>query len=139
MNFIKSDKNKFVKHILIFSSLFTFSLSLTSCNNKTVEKDEKGINYLEADSNPFNATINSIVATDVYGRSFSEGDVSTSDKKVGMFYFVWLGEHTNKGIFDVTKLMSTEEGSNTLWAQDYHDVTASPLYEFHYFSEPLYG
>ena len=139
-----------------------FAIMLSSCQSQAEETNNKDYGVMEANANPFNSTINSIVSTDVYGRSFSEGDVSTSDKKVGMFYFIWLGEHTDNGIFDVTKLDSTEDGRKALWskiekidkdgpdsAENYRileetssdgtPIVPSPLFEFHYFSEPLYG
>ena len=72
-----------------------------------------------------------------------------------MFYFVWLGEHEEDGIFDVTKYNQTENGRKALWSklelvdgeyqiiQEYDDngdpIEATPLHRFHYFSEPLYG
>lgn len=90
--------------------------------------------YKQVDEDAVKATINSLVSKDIYGRTFAEADVASSDRLVGMFYFVWHGEHTNKGIFDVTKFKN--ECPDELW-----DVnsTVSPLGEFHYFDEPLYG
>ena len=117
------------------STLFSFPLILSSCA-KGKQNNDNNVLLMEADEDIFAATINSTVATDIYDRSFNEGDVSSSDRKVGMFYFVWLGQHTNNGIYDVNKFMSSEEGSRELW-----DInsTVSPKGEFHYFSEPLYG
>lgn len=138
MNFRMTDKSRKLKQCFILSTIFGFILPITSC-----QKHEQEYRYdfevVEADQNVYNATINSIVSTDVYGRSFVESDVASSDKKVGMFYFVWHGEHVNNGIFDVTKLNSNPETKDILWAQDPSDKTVSPLHEFHYFSEPLYG
>lgn len=138
MIFLPKNKGKLLKRCFIVSSVFGFVLPFSSC-----KKQEREYRYdyevVEADSNVYNATINSIVASDAYGRSFGESDVASSDKKVGMFYFVWHGEHVDKGIFDVTKLNSNPETKDILWAQDPSDETISPLYQFHYFSEPLYG
>lgn len=138
MNFLPKEKGKLLKQCFILSSIIGFVLPISSCQKS---RPEYHYNYevIEADKNVFNATINSTVANDVYGRSFGESDVATSDKKVGMFYFIWHGEHVNNGIFDVTKLNSNPETKDILWAQDPSDKTISPLYEFHYFSEPLYG
>ena len=58
-----------------------FAIMLSSCQSQAEETNNKDYGVMEANANPFNSTINSIVSTDVYGRSFSEGDVSTSDKK----------------------------------------------------------
>ena len=130
---------RILKNIIVFSSLSTALFVCASCSKTNSETREKDYGVMPALEDKFDATINSIVSTDVYGRSFDEGDVATSDKKVGMFYFVWHGMHVDNGIFDVTKLMQTEEGTQILWAQDETDKTVSPLNEFHYFSEPLYG
>lgn len=80
-------------------------------------------------------TINSLVATDALGRSFEESAISGSDKNVGMFYFVWHGEHNEAGIFDVTKLDKTAPDS--LWSEQPN--TVSPLNAAHYWGEPLFG
>ena len=133
-----NNKTLVFKRVFTLSSVFAMTFVTASCNKKEEPIDNSPI-VIESDKDLFNATINSLVATDVYGRSFDEGDVASSDKKVGMFYFVWHGMHVNNGIFDVTKLNSTEEGRQLLWTKDENDLTNSPLNEFHYYDEPLYG
>ena len=145
----------------VIVSVLSFTFSLASCTQSTTI-NVKDYGVINADKDIYNATINSIVSTDIYGRSFDEGDVASSDKRVGMFYFVWLGEHTQAGIFDVTKNMKTEDGTKAIWSQitqkertsgtqpsdfiiteefdkDGNPITPTPLFQFHYFSEPLYG
>ncbi len=161
MNFSKLQKRK-IKTLLVLSSVGVFALLCAGCSRRpTTQIKDYGV--MLPDNNVYNATINSIVSTDIYGRSFDEGDVASSDKKVGMFYFVWLGEHTDSGIFDVTKYSQTEDGKKALWSEvelidpdgpinnpsnykikeeldgDGNPITPSPLFTFHYFSEPLYG
>ena len=149
------------KNGTILASVICFAFSLSSCNHSE-DINIKDYGVINADTNLYNATINSLVSTDIYGRTFDEGDVASSDKRVGMFYFVWLGEHTNAGIFDVTKSTKTEDGSKAIWSKitqkertsglspsdyiiqeefdkDGNPITPTPLFEFHYFSEPLYG
>ena len=104
------------KNGTIIVSVLSFAFTLSSCKHST-EINVKDYGVVNADKDIYNATINSIVSTDIYGRSFDEGDVASSDKKVGMFYFVWLGEHTHAGIFDVTKSMKTEDGTKAIWSQ----------------------
>ena len=153
MNFSSFDK-KSPQKVVICGVLLCLVSLMSACKTETkTEIIDYGV--IKADDNLYNATINSIVSTDVYGRSFDEGDVASSDKKVGMFYFVWLGEHEENGIFDVTKYNQTENGRKALWSklelvdgeyqiiQEYDDngdpIEATPLHVFHYFSEPLYG
>ena len=90
--------------------------------------------YTSASKNLYEATINSLVATDALGRSMGETDAYASEKSVGMFYFVWHGEH-NSGIYDVTKL--SESDPESLWSTDIN--SDSPLNAAHYWGEPLYG
>ena len=155
-------KNHKIRKVLVLSSVDVFALLCAGCQT-TNKNQTKDYGLMLADNNVHNATINSIVSSDIYGRSFDEGDVASSDKKVGMFYFVWLGEHTDQGIFDVTKYSQTEDGKKALWSEiemidpegsitnpsnykikeefdaDGNPITPSPLFTFHYFSEPLYG
>lgn len=90
--------------------------------------------YEPASSDVFDATINSIVATDALGRSFGESRVAESEKEVGIFYFVWHGEHT-PNIYDITKLNETKP--EELWSTA--NSTVSPLNVMYYWGEPLYG
>ena len=130
------NRHYFVKKTVIGGALLVLSFASVGCTNTKTQEIVKEYGVLKADKDPYNATINSIVSTDIYGRSFGEGDVASSDRRVGMFYFIWHGEHVYNGINDVTKFMSTEEGNKELW--DINSTIAKP-YEFYYFDEPLYG
>lgn len=119
---------------LIGAATVTSILFLTGCfggggggGNET--------DYTEVSDNLYEATINSLVATDALGRSFGETSLQETDKNVGMFYFVWHGEH-NSNIYDVTKL--SESDPQSLWSTDPGN-TVSPLNQPHYWGEPLYG
>ena len=105
--------------------------------NSEINPSDSGTrgNYTAPLGDAYAQTINSLVATDALGRSFEESAISGSDKNVGMFYFVWHGEHNEAGIFDVTKLDKTDPDS--LWSAEPN--TISPLNEAHYWGEPLYG
>ncbi len=55
------------------------------------------------------------------------------DRNVGLFYFLWLGEHDDKGVFDNTKITTQNSNANrteSVWG---------PTGQMHFFSEPLYG
>ena len=150
-----------LKNSSIGVAVFCFAMSFASCSQRT-SVNIKDYGVVKADTNLYNATINSLVATDIYGREFDEAEVANSDKQVGMFYFVWLGEHEDAGIFDVTKSMKTASGTKAIWskihlkdgregnqASDFdieeefdeegNPITPTPLFQFHFFSEPLYG
>lgn len=155
-------QNSKIKNVLVLSTIGVFALLCAGCNKSNKKSIIIDYGLMKPDINLYNSTINSIVSTDIYGRSFDEGDVASSDKKVGMFYFVWLGKHTDRGIFDVTKYSQTEDGRKALWSEiekidpegpidesnyaiketydsEGNPITPTPLFTFHYFSEPLYG
>ena len=81
-----------------------------------------------------------LAGTDALGRRVSIADGTKADKTryVGLFYSVWLGQHQymQKGIYDITKLESTPEGLEELYDVD---SKVSPVDEFHFWGEPLYG
>lgn len=84
-------------------------------------------------------TVNSISATDKLGRNFECGDTEKQEKYVGMFYFLWLGQHQGSGqngIYNITDLLANDPDS--LW-----DISpqnkVSPVETYHFWGEPLYG
>ena len=58
-------------------------------------------------------------------------------KEVGIFYFVWMGQHPTEqtGNYDITKLL--EEHPKDLY--DVKGTPLSPLHKYHFWAEPLYG
>ena len=69
------------------------------------EKDTRGLTSAEY-------TRLNLSGTDALGRSFETVDAENKDLYVGMFYFLWLGQHSGEqnGIYDITKI--TENGAN---------------------------
>ena len=132
-NFLNYSNPKTFRSLLFLSS---FLFCLAGCKGGEKKPSVVKENYFEASEDSKLATINSLSSTDVYGRSFGEGDVTSSDRKVGMFYFIWHGEHVQNGIFNVTELKKTNP--EALWDIN-ADPTISRTSDFHYFSEPLYG
>ena len=61
---------------------------------------------------------------------------STGEKYVGLFYFLWHGEHGDSGIFDLQKIIDTVgvEAAGSTKCGKYGPVGA-----MHWFAEPLYG
>ena len=60
---------------------------------------------------------------------------SVNERQVGLFYFLWLGEHGRKGPYDVTKILEADPKAG--------DKPDSPLWgpwgAYHHWGEPLYG
>ncbi len=58
------------------------------------------------------------------------------DRYVGLFYFLWLGEHGDSGIFNMQQIIDevgVEAAGSTACGK------YGPLYSMHFFAEPLYG
>ncbi|MBI1177205.1 hypothetical protein GC207_07170 [bacterium] len=78
------------------------------------------------------------VATDALGRSLPLADEvgpPRSDRKVGMFYFLWLGRHIQGGPFDVTKILAADPDAmqkpdSPLWGS---------LHAPHHWGESIFG
>ncbi len=63
--------------------------------------------------------------------------VNPDKKEVGIFYFVWLGQHPTEqiGNYNITELLANhpEDLYNT------KGTPLSPMYKYHFWAEPLYG
>jgi hypothetical protein len=78
------------------------------------------------------------VATDDLGRSVplsNEVGPPRKDKFVGIFYFLWLGEHGNADPFDITKItaqdpQALQKPDSPLWG---------PLHAPHHWGESIFG
>ncbi len=71
-------------------------------------------------------------ATDALGRKlpgFEECGPPKDGKFVGVFYFIWLGQHSTSGPWDVTKIT----------AADPNDPQWGPVHHFHHWGEPELG
>ena len=80
--------------------------------------------------------VNMLVGFDEYGRSLTPVSSRKEDKEVGIFYFLWLGQHGTQQIYNIDTILR-EHGQETLFHKD--DRKVSPAGEFHWWSEPLYG
>ncbi|HEX2988434.1 MAG TPA: hypothetical protein VHS06_09715, partial [Chloroflexota bacterium] len=72
------------------------------------------------------------VATDAFGRTlpgYKECGPQRSGKFVGIFYFLWLGEHGTGGPYDISKLLAANP-SNPAWG---------PVNAFHHWGESELG
>ncbi len=79
-----------------------------------------------------------LAATDALNRSFGpSAGRQTNEKTVGVFYSLWLGQHQSgqKAVYDIQKLSETNPDA----LNDISGHPESPLNEFHFWGEPLYG
>lgn len=91
------------------------------------------------DLNDFEYSVNSLSATDALGRSFASADREIKESYVGMFYFLWLGEHPSEmtGVYDITKLLAENRAYIFDAAGKYEEKSKTGQY--HFWGEPLYG
>lgn len=78
------------------------------------------------------------VATDGLGRSVSTGEdvrAVRKDRFVGIFYFLWLGEHGRGGPYDISKILAQDPSA----ANDPKNPLWGPSMAYHHWSEPLFG
>ena len=71
------------------------------------------------------------------GTDYPVGVIETNGEHyVGIFYFLWLGEHGDQGILDITKIAAKhgDAALNTSTCSAWGGAGA-----WHFFSEPLYG
>ncbi len=78
----------------------------------------------------------SLFAVDSLGRpATSAGE---SKKKVGMFYFLWNGEHGTDGPYDISKIVS-EHPEAVLSEENWMAAGGGAYGAFHFWGEPLFG
>ena len=83
-------------------------------------------------------SVMNLSGTDALGRRIETvREAPGQAKHVGVFYSVWLGQHQSgqRAIYDIQKLLNT----NPAALNDPEGSTESPLREFHFWGEPLYG
>ena len=91
--------------------------------------------------NNYNYTMGGYAATDDLDRTmYTSADVgsygSTGEHYVGLFYFLWQGEHGDSGIFDLQKIID-EVGVEAAGSTNCGKY--GPVGAMHWFAEPLYG
>ncbi len=77
-------------------------------------------------------------AVDALGRTVRTGEQTGAprkDKFVGIFYFLWMGQHGTDGPYDITKILARDpdamkDADSPLWGPQNH---------FHHWGEPLFG
>ncbi|MBQ7646864.1 MAG: hypothetical protein IJS94_06305 [Clostridia bacterium] len=75
-------------------------------------------------------------AVDDLGREVRlTGEAYNTEKHVGIFYFLWMGEHGDNGALDMTKIM--EEGGEDAKKSSYKGW--GPVGAMHFWGEPLFG
>ncbi|MGW0229837.1 hypothetical protein ACWDWO_16105 [Actinopolymorpha singaporensis] len=77
-------------------------------------------------------------ATDGLGRSLpthEEVGGPRTDRFVGVFYFLWLGQHSTDGPYDISRILT----ANPAALHDGNDPAWGPMGHFHHWGEPYFG
>ena len=115
----------------------------TSADGKsvTISYEVNGETVSYTVPNNYNYTMGGYAATDDLDRTlYTSTDAgaygSTGEHYVGLFYFLWQGEHGDSGIFDLQKIIDEVgvEAAGSTKCGKYGPVGA-----MHWFAEPLYG
>ncbi len=120
------------------------SLKYTYSDDKstvTISYDVNGETRSYTIPNNKNLTSGGFAATDDLGRSMYSSETvglygDNGEHYVGLFYFLWQGEHGDSGIFDLQKIIDkagVEAAGNTSCG------LYGPAGAMHWFAEPLYG
>lgn len=90
---------------------------------------------------PAQYTLMNLAGTDALGRKIEPMDGEKEGTRYsGIFYSLWLGQHQymQTAIYDINELLSTEEGAAALKSTEANNPL-SPVGEFHFCGEPLFG
>ena len=97
----------------------------------------QGAAAASAETNVWDTFADTWVATDGLGRTLPtcrETGLPRAGRTVGIFYFLWHGEHGQQGPFDVSRMLSEHPGAlsdpNAPWG---------PIGAMHHWGEPLFG
>ena len=135
----------------VFQEMDTTGLDLSDGSLKYTYSDDKSTVTISYDVNgetrsytvPNNKNLTSggFAATDDLGRSLYNSETvglygDNGEHYVGLFYFLWQGEHGDSGVFDLQKIIDkagVEAAGNTSCG------LYGPAGAMHWFAEPLYG
>lgn len=82
-------------------------------------------------------TLNRLYAMDDFGREIEYIDGFRKDRYVGLFFFLWHGQHKEQmpGIYNISELLEKDRES----LLDVGENPVSPVGAFHHWGKPLYG
>ncbi len=82
-------------------------------------------------------TLQNLTATDALGRTLPEAEYAKDGKYVGVFYFLWHGQHGGDKTRDMTKLLKTNY--NDIFGLSSNHEEVIPWGSWIHWNEPLYG
>ncbi len=147
-------KTTFLKRTLLALLTSSLALSFIACGGNGTDKntanseDSKMESTVMEDTSPFEkysgeySTVNGTYGgIDDLGRVLTDDTNATaprSDRYVGIFYFLWQGEHGTGGPYDNTKIVA-ENPNATSSEKAWMDAGGGGVGEHHFWGEPLFG
>lgn len=121
-------------------------------NGGVGQKDAYDAAYTQAllDLGDNEFTLTQLAGVDALDRKVNTVAQRKTNKYVGIFYFLWLGDGWGD-VYDISKILESnaeknismyDTKNNPLWAvtgNSAYNASVSPMHAFHYFEEPLYG
>ena len=116
------------------------SNSSTSAQPTSLSKtmNKIGNTIYKADSSKNGYDMNSLVGVDALGRTFSTM-AKQNGKQVGMFFAGGFSGEYAAGNYDCTKILAMENGLKLLTDPKSYDPEISPVWQPHWWSEPIWG
>jgi hypothetical protein len=84
-------------------------------------------------------TMNNVVGVDQFGRSFGAVSSLKTNKQVGLFFWLWIGQPYANGIYDATSILAMPNGLKLLTDVASHNEAISPNGQAHFWGEPIWG
>ena len=125
-----------LKRLKCFGIISVWISIIVFCSCKKVSG---GATQKESDPPPVPGNFNNVVGIDHFGRTFSPITGNRANKKVGLFFWLWIGQPYASAIYDATKILALPDGLRRLTDFDYQDETISPNGQAHFWGEPIWG
>lgn len=77
-----------------------------------------------------------LTGRDAFGRAVNPSGPARPDKKVGIFFWLWIGQPYASGVYDATKILAQPGGDDRLFRAESPE---SPDRQQHFWGEPLWG
>lgn len=138
--------NKRLKASAVFALALVIFVTFYGCkpNNgkpeSTIEPTSRNEEEsMEKYSGEYSADTGALGGVDALGRALSiSGKEVDETKKVGIFYFLWLGAHGTAGPYDNNKIVQNDP-SAILSENNWRKAGGGNVGEMHFWGEPLFG
>lgn len=131
--------NKIVIRVFLLLLLSAMMFSLIGCTTNDEPPKIPGTN-ITLYTGPYSEVNGALAGVDDLGREllYDDQTIDLNDKKVGIFYFLWQGEHGTSGPYDNYKIATETPEALTSEARWIRNGGGS-VGQHHFWGEPLFG